>query len=160
MTRAIQVDEVGGPEVLLCRDIELPEPGPNELLIDVRAAGVNFIDVYFRTGLYPRPTPFVAGLEGAGVIQAVGADVGGFLVGEHKPGYRVWYVDPAGVIHLWMAGAKDQHSGDGQWFYNGFGTAKNGKIRAMTMDRRGNILIVANDHGYLRRISFQRLTLP
>ena len=82
MTRAIQIDEHGGPEVLRVRDIELPAPGSGELRIAVRAAGVNFIDIYFRTGLYPRPLPFVAGLEGAGVVEAVGPDVESFREGD------------------------------------------------------------------------------
>jgi NADPH2:quinone reductase len=78
MTLSIQVQETGGPEVLCPTDVELPKPGPGELRIAVRAAGVNFIDIYFRTGLYPRPLPFGAGLEGAGVIEDVGPGVNGF----------------------------------------------------------------------------------
>ena len=86
MTLAIQIAEVGGPEVMRPCDVELPPPGPGELRIGVRAAGVNYIDVYFRTGLYTRPLPFGAGLEGAGVVEAVGK---GFLTGHPMQGLKV-----------------------------------------------------------------------
>lgn len=82
MARRIQIYETGGPEVLRVEEFEVGDPGPGELRVEVRAAGVNFIDVYFRTGLYPRPVPFPSGLEGAGVIEAVGADVAGFREGD------------------------------------------------------------------------------
>jgi NADPH2:quinone reductase len=72
MPQAIWVRETGGPEVLRPGELAPQEPGPGQVRIAVRAAGVNFIDVYFRTGLYPRPLPYVAGLEGAGVVEAVG----------------------------------------------------------------------------------------
>ena len=82
MSRAIWIEEVGGAEVMRLREVEVPSPGPGELRVDVRAAGVNFIDVYFRTGLYERPLPFGPGLEGAGVVEAVGPGVAGFLPGD------------------------------------------------------------------------------
>jgi len=82
-TEAVFVRETGGPERLSLERTELPPPGPGELRVRVAAAGVNFIDVYFRTGLYPRPLPFVAGLEGAGTIEALGPGVAGFAVGDH-----------------------------------------------------------------------------
>lgn len=79
---AILVHEPGGPENLFYEPREIPDPGPGQVRIETRAVGVNFIDVYFRTGLYPRPTPFVQGLEGAGVVEAVGPDVRDLVVGE------------------------------------------------------------------------------
>lgn len=82
---------------------------------------------------------------------------GGYLVGEHSPGFRVWYVDPAGIIHLWMAGSRDAHTGDGAWFYDSWGTAKNGKVRALAIDREGNVIMVVNDTGWIRRVRFERL---
>ena len=82
MTRAIQVEAVGGPEALTLCEVELPAPTSGELRIAVHACGVNFIDIYFRTGLYPRPVPFGCGLEGAGVVEAVGPDVRSFREGD------------------------------------------------------------------------------
>jgi len=84
MGEAVFVDEVGGPDVMQLRPYDPGEPGPNCARIRVSAAGVNFIDVYFRTGVYPRPLPFANGLEGAGCITAVGAGVTGL-----EPGDRV-----------------------------------------------------------------------
>jgi NADPH2:quinone reductase len=81
--RAISVERTGGPEVLTLVDQEPePQPGPGDLLVRVAAAGVNFIDTYHRTGLYPKPRPFVPGVEGAGTVVAVGADVVDFAVGD------------------------------------------------------------------------------
>jgi NADPH2:quinone reductase len=80
--QAIVVTRTGGPEVLALEERELADPGPGNVRIRVRASGVNYIDVYFRTGLYPRPVPFVAGLEGAGEIDAVASDVRGLAVGD------------------------------------------------------------------------------
>ncbi|TDD01930.1 quinone oxidoreductase [Saccharopolyspora terrae] len=80
--RAIRVATNGGPEVLELGEVEVPEPGPGQLLVDVAAAGVNFIDTYQRSGLYSMQLPFTPGSEGAGEIVAVGQDVDGFAVGE------------------------------------------------------------------------------
>jgi NADPH2:quinone reductase len=80
--RVVRIGETGGPEVMRLAPEELPEPGAGQLRIRVAASGVNFIDVYFRTGLYPRPLPFVAGLEGAGTVEAVGEGVLDFAVGD------------------------------------------------------------------------------
>ncbi|MBE1530340.1 quinone oxidoreductase family protein [Actinomadura algeriensis] len=80
--RAIVVSENGGPEVLEPAERPDPEAGPGEVLIDVAAAGVNFIDVYFRTGAYPQPLPYTPGMEAAGTVAAVGPDVDGFAVGD------------------------------------------------------------------------------
>ncbi|HEX3231216.1 MAG TPA: quinone oxidoreductase [Pyrinomonadaceae bacterium] len=89
--KAIQVSQVGGPEVLALVDAATPELKPNEALVQIKAAGVNFIDVYFREGRYPAPLPFINGQEAAGVIVEVGADVTTF-----KPGERVAYVGRLG----------------------------------------------------------------
>jgi len=86
MTKAIRFHKTGGPEVLQLDDIAVPDPGPNQARIRHTAIGVNFIDTYQRTGLYPSPLPCVAGNEGAGVVEAVGPGV--TLV---KPGDRVAY---------------------------------------------------------------------
>lgn len=91
MIRAILVHEPGGPDVLRWEEIEVGDPGPGEILLDQRAAGLNFIDVYHRTGLYPLPLPFVPGVEAAGVVAALGEGVEGFSVGD-----RVAYAGPVG----------------------------------------------------------------
>lgn len=73
--RAVVVSATGGPEVLEVQDLPEPAPGPEELLVAVEAAGVNFIDIYHREGRYPMELPFIAGTEGAGVVRAVGEQV-------------------------------------------------------------------------------------
>ena len=73
--KAIRIQRTGGPEVLRLEDVPEPTPGRGEALVKVAAAGVNFIDVYFRTGLYPYVIPGTLGLEAAGTVAAVGADV-------------------------------------------------------------------------------------
>jgi NADPH2:quinone reductase len=70
---AIRIHDTGGPEVLRVEEVPTPEPGPGQVLVRLEAAGVNFIDVYHRTGLYRVPLPFGLGLEGAGIVEAVGA---------------------------------------------------------------------------------------
>jgi NADPH2:quinone reductase len=84
--KAIQVSHVGGPEVLSLVEVSDPKPKPNEAIVRIHAAGVNFIDVYFREGRYPAPLPFIIGQEGAGVVSEVGSDVNSV-----KPGDRVAY---------------------------------------------------------------------
>jgi NADPH2:quinone reductase len=79
---AIRIDRQGGPEVLQIADVSAPSPGPGEALVRHAASGVNFIDVYLRTGLYPRPLPFIVGAEGAGVVEAVGDGVTDVKVGD------------------------------------------------------------------------------
>jgi len=75
---------------MVVQDLPSPDPGPGEVRVDVAAAGVNFIDVYYRTGAYPLPTPFIPGSEGAGVVSAVGSAVTGCQVGDHV----VWAMVP------------------------------------------------------------------
>jgi NADPH:quinone reductase len=84
--KAIRVEKVGGPEVLQLRDVPEPEPGKGQVRIKLEAIGLNFIDVYHRTGLYPLPLPFVPGGEGAGIVDEIGPDVS-----EVKEGDRVAY---------------------------------------------------------------------
>jgi NADPH2:quinone reductase len=81
-TLAIVVHETGGPEVLRLEPRELAEPGAGEVSVRVAAAGVNFIDIYFRTGLYPQALPFAEGLEGVGVVEALGPGVTSFARGD------------------------------------------------------------------------------
>jgi len=81
MPQAILVEATGGPEVMRVHDHDPGAAGPGQVRVRVLAAGVNFIDTYLRSGAYPRPMPFVLGLEGAGVIEQLGADVTQFSVG-------------------------------------------------------------------------------
>ena len=89
--KAIQVAKTGGPEALTLVDVPIPSPKPNEALVQIKAAGVNFIDVYFREGRYPAPLPFINGQEAAGVVTEVGADVT-----TVRPGDRVAYTGAIG----------------------------------------------------------------
>jgi len=82
MVAAIRVHELGGPEVLRYEQVDVGEPGPDDIRIEQHACGVNFIDTYFRTGLYPTAVPFVPGSEGAGVVTAVGEAVSDLAVGD------------------------------------------------------------------------------
>jgi NADPH2:quinone reductase len=87
MVAAVRVHKVGGPEVLTYEDVSIPPPGPKEIRIKHHASGINYIDTYLRSGLYPMPLPFIAGNEGAGEVIAVGSEVKDFKVGD-----RVAYV--------------------------------------------------------------------
>jgi NADPH2:quinone reductase len=91
MPHAIRVHVPGGPEVLQWESVEAGEPGPGQVRIRQQAAGLNFIDVYHRTGLYPQPLPFTPGVEGAGIVEAVGPGVTGLQIGD-----RVAYGGPIG----------------------------------------------------------------
>jgi NADPH2:quinone reductase len=92
MTKAIRIHTTGGPEVMLWEDVPTPEPGSDQVLIRHEAIGLNFIDVYFRTGLYKAPSlPLIIGQEGAGTVIAVGANVTGLAAGD-----RVAYAGPLG----------------------------------------------------------------
>jgi len=79
---AILVHEVGGPEVLTYEEIEVGPPGHGEVLLRQTAIGVNYRDVYDRTGLYPLPLPSVLGAEGAGVVEEIGEGVSEVVVGD------------------------------------------------------------------------------
>lgn len=91
MTHAIRIHATGGPETMQWEGIEVGEPGPGEVRLRKHAVGLNYIDVYHRTGLYPQPLPFIPGVEGAGVVEAVGPDVNGLAIGD-----RVAYAGPIG----------------------------------------------------------------
>ena len=82
MTHAIRIHETGGPEVLIWEEVDTGTPGSGQVLVRHTAIGVNFIDIYYRTGLYPEPLPFVPGREGAGVIEALGRGVTDLSVGD------------------------------------------------------------------------------
>lgn len=112
--KAIVVARTGGPEVLELRDHDPGAPGPGQARVRVRAAGVNYIDVYFRTGLYPRPLPFVAGLEGAGTVESLGPGVTGLAVGDRvawasaPSSYAEAVVAPADRLVKVPAGISDE----------------------------------------------------
>ena len=101
--KAVYVEKVGGPENLIYGDIPKPQPGPGQALVKIAAAGVNFIDVYFRIGLYPATPPVVLGSEGAGTVESVGPDVTNV-----RPGDRVAYAMARGsdaeyaVVPAWQ----------------------------------------------------------
>ena len=80
--RAIVVNEIGGPEVLELREVEHPRPAPGELLVETAAIGVNFIEIYRRSGVYKMSTPFIPGAEAAGTVLEVGEGVTGFAPGD------------------------------------------------------------------------------
>lgn len=100
---AIQIKETGGPEQMQLVDIPQPQPGPKDALVKIAASGVNFIDVYFRIGLYKADLPAVLGMEAAGVVEAVGKEVT-----EVRPGDRVAYAMARGsyaeyaVVPAWQ----------------------------------------------------------
>ena len=96
--KAILVPKTGGVDVLTFTDVPDPKPKPNEVIVKIAAAGVNYIDVYFREGRYPVTPPFILGQEGAGVVSEVGADVKDF-----KPGDRVAYTGVTGAYAQYEA---------------------------------------------------------
>ena len=95
MVAAVRVHKHGGPEALTYEDIEIPAPGQGQIKIKTHAAGINFIDTYFRMGAYPSPVgmPFIAGNESAGEVIAVGPGVTDLKIGD-----RVAYVGPLGTF--------------------------------------------------------------
>lgn len=82
---------------------------------------------------------------------------GGYFLATDN-GAQLLFVDPAGIIHVLVNGFADDHAGDGQWFFNNLASPKFGQLRSVCMDKQGNLLIVENDTGFVRRIDFQRLT--
>lgn len=102
--KAIRIHNTGNPDVLKYEDIPTPEPGPGQVRVQVKAAGVNFIDTYHRRGWYPIPAPFTPGVEAAGVIDAIGPDVTGIKVGDRVAygltigSYAEYSIVSAGVV--------------------------------------------------------------
>ena len=92
MPYAIRIHENGGPEKLQWEEVEVGEPGPGEVRVRNTAVGLNYIDTYHRSGLYPMQLPLTLGSEGAGVVEAVGPRVKDFKVGD-----RVAYAQPIGA---------------------------------------------------------------
>ncbi|MDM8086538.1 quinone oxidoreductase [Cellulomonas cellasea] len=101
--RAIEALAPGGPDVLRLVEVPDPEPGPGDVLVRVAAAGVNFIDTYRRSGLYPMPFPHVVGSEGSGVVVAVGPDVTDVAVGDRV----AWSSAPGSYAELVVVAAQD-----------------------------------------------------
>jgi NADPH2:quinone reductase len=99
--KAIVVENCGGPEALVYREMPAPAPKSGEALVKLEAIGLNYIDVYHRTGLYPQPRPFIPGMEAAGVVEAVGPDVTEVAIGDRvayamQPGaYAEYAIAPA-----------------------------------------------------------------
>ena len=101
--KAIQVQKTGGPEALTLVDLPVPKPKANEAVVEIAAIGVNFIDVYFREGRYPAPSPFVNGQEAAGTVTEVGGEVT-----TVKPGDRVAYTGVIGAYAEYAAVPADR----------------------------------------------------
>jgi NADPH:quinone reductase len=101
--KAIQAQKTGGPEVLTLVELPVPKPKPNQAVVQIKAIGLNFIDVYVREGRYPAPLPFVDGQEAAGVVTEVGAEVKSV-----KPGDRVAYTGVLGAYAEYAAVPADR----------------------------------------------------
>ena len=102
--RAIRFSRTGGPEVLDVVDVPVPQPGPGQILIRHHAIGVNFIDTYHRSGLYPLKLPSGLGMEGAGEVEAIGEGVTRFSVGD----LAVYASGPIGAYAEYNAVAADR----------------------------------------------------
>lgn len=102
--KAIQITKHGGSEAMEYKDVPTPDPGADEVLLKLGACGVNFIDVYQRTGLYPVNLPYILGLEGAGSVEQIGNDVSSFSIGDSVAftgaagAYAEYVVVPAGKL--------------------------------------------------------------
>ena len=101
--KAVRVYESGGPDKMVLDDVERRSPGPGEALIKIGAAGVNFIDTYHRTGLYPLDLPFTLGIEGAGTVDAIGEGVARVSVGD-----RVAFADGSGTYAEYAVCSEDR----------------------------------------------------
>jgi NADPH:quinone reductase len=114
--KAIQVQKVGGPEVLVHAEVPVPKPKPDEAVVKISAAGINFIDVYFREGRYPVPLPFIPGQEAAGVVSDVGQNVKSVKSGDRVAytgipgGYAEFAAVPANRLVLVPEGITDQQA--------------------------------------------------
>ena len=101
--KAVRVNEVGGPDVLRYEDLPTPTPGPGQALVKLEAIGLNFLDCYFRSGVYKAPLPFTPGSEAAGTVTAIGANVTTFRVGD-----RVSYAPVMGAYAEYAVVAADR----------------------------------------------------
>ena len=101
--KAIQVSRTGGPEVLCYSEVPNPEPGPGEVLVEIEAIGLNYIDTYHRTGLYPLDLPFIPGLEAAGTVAALGSEVSELQLGD-----RVAYAGVPGSYAEFVAAPQER----------------------------------------------------
>src|SRR5262244_2534209 len=114
--KAIQVQKPGGPEALTLVDLPVPKAKPNEAVVKIAAAGVNFVDVYFREGRYPSPLPFVDGQEAGGTVSEIGSDVKALKVGDHVAytgvmgAYAEYAAVPADRLVRVPAGIADQQA--------------------------------------------------
>lgn len=114
--RAIQLTQTGGPEVLTLTELSTPSPKAGDVLIRLTTIGVNYIDTYHRTGLYPVPLPFVPGTEGAGVVEALGDSVTGLTIGQRvawatqSGSYAEYAVVPADKLVPVPNGLTDQQA--------------------------------------------------
>lgn len=103
MPYAIRIHETGGPEKMRWEEVRVETPGPGQVLVRNTAIGLNFIDTYHRSGLYPVGLPATLGMEGAGIVEAVGPKVSGFKAGE-----RVAYAQPIGAYAEWVLRPADR----------------------------------------------------
>ena len=103
MPYAVRVHETGGPEKMRWEEVRVETPGPGQVLVRNTAIGLNFIDTYHRSGLYPLALPATLGMEGAGIVEAVGPKVSGFKAGE-----RVAYAQPIGAYAEWVLRPADR----------------------------------------------------
>ena len=116
MTHAIQIKEYGGPEVLSWDEVAVGQPGPGQVRLRQTAVGLNYVDVYQRSGLYKTPLPFIAGSEAAGVVEAVASDVKEFKEGDHVAyagalgAYTQGRTVAADKLVKLPAGVDDQHA--------------------------------------------------
>lgn len=116
MSHAIIIEQPGDPEVMQWREVDRPAPGPGELVVEVGAAGVNFIDIYLRTGTYRTPLPFTPGKEAAGRVVAVGPDVAEFAPGDRVAwamgdgGYAEHVIVPADLAVRVPEGVSDEQA--------------------------------------------------
>jgi len=114
MSHVIRIHQNGGPEQMQWEEVAVGDPGPGEVRVRNTAVGLNFIDTYHRSGLYPMPLPLVLGSEGAGVVEAVGPKVREFKVGDHvayaQPigAYAEVLIRPAARLVKIPAGIKDE----------------------------------------------------
>lgn len=140
MRRLVTIETFGGPEVLNCVEGPIPDPGDGEILVENRAIGLNFVDVYHRSGLYPVPLPAVLGVEGAGVVLQVGTGIS-----RVKAGDRIVYAgSPLGAYasHRLLPATRAIHLPDDV----SFETAAASFIKGLTVDMLFNSVFKVNEN--------------